>query len=395
MYPTLYHALSDLLGIEWTWMKLLNSFGFFVALAFVAANMLLAAELRRKEAQGLFLPSTRKVIVGEPVRWSDVVSNGLIGFVIGWKFIWLIANAETLFRPGEMPQHHIFSWQGNGWLGLLLGAVFGAWRWYEYHKQRLPVPQEKQVVQHVFEHTGTITFIAAVGGIAGAKIFAWLEDPAGITAFFDHFSLEEFLSGLTVYGGLIIGGAAVLFYAWRKKIHLLALMDAAAPGMMLAYGIGRMGCHVSGDGDWGIANPDPKPAWLGWLPDSWWAYDYPNNVQGAGVKLAEGAWEGYGTHLVPPVFPTPVYEICMAVLIFALLWYLRRKLSTPGKLFALYMVLCGIERLLIEQIRVNERMSLAGFSLTQAEIISVLFIAGGLAMAALLKRKPASNGQAS
>ncbi|MBL7943111.1 MAG: hypothetical protein JNM00_10115, partial [Flavobacteriales bacterium] len=90
MYPTLYHAFSDLLGIEWTWMKLLNSFGFFVALAFVAGNMMLAAELKRKESLGLFLPTYRTIVIGRPVHWSDVVFNGLIGFVVGWKFIWLL-----------------------------------------------------------------------------------------------------------------------------------------------------------------------------------------------------------------------------------------------------------------------------------------------------------------
>ncbi|MBL7941482.1 MAG: prolipoprotein diacylglyceryl transferase, partial [Flavobacteriales bacterium] len=319
--------------------------------------------------------------------WSDVVFNGLIGFVVGWKFIWLLMNAQTLFKPGELPQHHIFSWQGNWALGLLLGLAFGAWRWYDFYKERRPVPEEKTVKFHAHEHTGTITFIAAVGGIAGAKIFAWLEDPDGIKAFFDHFSLEEFLSGLTVYGGLIIGGGAVLFYAWRKRLALLPLVDAAAPGMMLAYGIGRMGCQVSGDGDWGVANTNPKPGWLSWLPDSWWAYDYPNNVQSIGVPMTEGGWEGYGTHLVPPVFPTPIYEIIMAVIIFAVLWYLRKKIAKPGLLFAIYMLLCGFERLCIEQIRVNERMNFAGMSFTQAELISVLFIAGGAAMAWWVTKK--------
>jgi hypothetical protein len=77
---------------------------------------------------------------------------------------------------------------------------------------------------------------------------------------------------------LIVAGIAVAIYARRKKIPFLHLADATAPGLILAYGIGRIGCHVSGDGDWGIVNTAEKPGWLSWLPDWAWSYDYPNNV---------------------------------------------------------------------------------------------------------------------
>ena len=98
--------------------------------------------------------------------------------------------------------------------------------------------------------------LAAVSGLIGAKIFhnlenmdAFLADPMG--------QLLSF-SGLTFYGGLICGTAVVIWYAKKHNMHYKHIADAAAPGLMLAYGVGRMGCHFSGDGDWGINNLSPK-----------------------------------------------------------------------------------------------------------------------------------------
>ena len=159
---------------------------------------------------------------------------------------------------------------------------------------------------------------------------------------------------------------------------------------MLGYGIGRIGCQVSGDGDWGIPNPNPQPTWLQWLPEWTWSYAYPNNVNGvygprsAGYtgKLIEPTdpwpiFEGYGTYLDPAVFPTAFYETVLATLIFALLWSLRKRIQIPGQLFALYLIFNGFERFWIEKIRVNAIMEMAGIEFTQAELIATLtFLAG-------------------
>ena len=160
-------------------------------------------------------------------------------------------------------------------------------------------------------------------------------------------------------------------------------MDAAAPGLMLAYGIGRLGCQVSGDGDWGIANIAPKP---GWIPQWLWSYDYPNNVNAVlgphrggyvGQPITDGTcFEGYCTHLVPGVFPTPLYETIMCLLLFAALWWLRKRISLPGVLFSVYLIMNGVERFLIEKIRVNEPFL---GSWTQAEVISTSLIILGTA----------------
>ena len=110
------------------------------------------------------------------------------------------------------------------------------------------------------------------------KVVPLLEYPDEFIAFIQQPSLNAFLGGLTIYGGLIVGGIAVYVFARRNNMNFLRLADATSPGLLLAYGIGRMGCQISGDGDWGIPNPFPKPGWLSWAPDWVWAYAYPNNV---------------------------------------------------------------------------------------------------------------------
>lgn len=403
MYPTLYHAFYDIFGIDWPWMKLLNSFGFFVAIAFVVASYLLSSELKRKGEQGLLGVEKRKLIIGKPVSWMDVGVNALIGFFFGWKIIYLLSNAGELFGGDVLPQEHIFSLQGYPLIGFVMAVAFAAWKYYEYHKQKLDEPIEKVVDFHKYEYTGTITLIAALWGIIGAKLFHLFENPTEFFAFFTDPTLQGFLSGLTIYGGLIIGGLAVWVFARKKKIPAIHLLDSSAPPLILAYGVGRIGCQVSGDGDWGIPNAAAKPDWLTWLPDWLWSYNYPNNVNGISGPRPEGytgklitesdPWpffEGYGTYLDPGVFPTPVYETVMTIIIFSILWYLRKRLNIAGMIFAIYLFLAGIERILIEQIRVNNKVF--GLQITQAEIISLVFIVSGLVMAYFLwKRKHKIN----
>ena len=118
---------------------------------------------------------------------------------------------------------------------------------------------------HARDHTGNITMLAMITGLLGAKIFHNLENPAEFME--DPWGAIFSFSGLTFYGGLIVATASILIYAKKHKIGILHLVDAAGPGLMLAYGIGRIGCHISGDGDWGINNLAPKPAFIGLLPD--------------------------------------------------------------------------------------------------------------------------------
>ena len=104
MYPTIYHVFLDWFGVEWTWAKMLNSFGFFVALAFIAASYTLTLELKRKEKEGLIKGFMRKVTEGAAPNMTDVLFSGALGFMLGWKVIYLIMNAGTLFNGVHSPQ---------------------------------------------------------------------------------------------------------------------------------------------------------------------------------------------------------------------------------------------------------------------------------------------------
>jgi prolipoprotein diacylglyceryltransferase len=160
---------------------------------------------------------------------------------------------------------------------------------------------------------------------------------------------------------------------------------------MIAYAVGRIGCQVAGDGDWGIVNTAPKP--FSWLPDWMWSFTYPHNVNEAGVPI-EGCVGRYCNVLPQAVYPTPFYETVMGLILFALLWSLRKKLRPYGALFALYLIVNGIERFLIEQIRVNNEMELFGLNPTQAEVIAIGLVLVGIALWAFLvqrrKVKPAT-----
>ena len=186
---------------------------------------------------------------------------------------------------------------------------------------------------------------------------------------------------------MIIGGGAVLIYGKKKGIAPIHAFDACAPAMFAAYGIGRLGCQFSGDGDWGINNLTPKPDWLSFLPDWVWSYQYPGNVIHAGIPIP-GCEGSHCTMLEFPVWPTPLYEAVMALSLFAFLWSIRKKIVTPGVMTGIYLILNGIERFFIEKIRINENYHIGSLDITQAEIISVLFFLAGIACIWYFKRKP-------
>lgn len=238
-----------------------------------------------------------------------------------------------------------------------------------------PASKEKKT-KTIKGSPGLIMWDIAVGavfiGFVGAKFFHILEnldtfarDPTGML-----FSR----GGFTFYGGLLVATVFVAWYVRRKGLSVPRFADALAPGLMLAYGVGRIGCHLSGDGDWGIASDlTNKPAWLpAWL----WNETYPNNI--LGMDLAGG------------VYPTPLYEFAAASALFGVLWMARKHAFAPGWLFAVYLIFSGFERIMIEQIRVNNTFGLLGMEVTQAEVISVVLMALGVAGLIYTRRKTVS-----
>jgi phosphatidylglycerol:prolipoprotein diacylglycerol transferase len=205
-----------------------------------------------------------------------------------------------------------------------------------------------------------LVFVAVMAGIVGAKVFDALEHTDELIA--HPASMIFSRNGFSIYGGLSFGTVAAIFLLVRRRVPVLPILDAAAPAMMLGYAIGRLGCQLSGDGDWGIAaDLALKPSWL---PDWLWAQTYDNNI--AGVAIAP-----------PGVYPTPLYETAMALALAWLLWTLRSHRHRAGFLFSIYLILAGFERLLIEKIRINTRYSVFDFAVTQAEAISLALVLAG------------------
>ena len=214
--------------------------------------------------------------------------------------------------------------------------------------------------------------VVLMAGILGARLFHILEHTDQFMA--DPLSMIFTRSGLSIFGGLIFGTLAGSVCVRRWRLPVRPLLDAAAPAMMIGYAIGRIGCQVSGDGDWGIAaNMALKPAWL---PTWLWAQTYEHNIYGEVLAL-------------PGVYPTPIYETLMALLCFFILWAIRKHPFRAGWLFSVYLILAGVERLLIEQIRVNPVFNVLGLHATQAEFIAVaLIVAGAIGTVLLGQRLP-------
>ena len=248
MYPNLYYAFKDWFGVHWKGLYFLNTFGFMVALAFVAAAIVLTRELKRKEKQGLLLPREEIITVGKPASFSDLLINGLVGFLFGYKLIGLFFD-----KPDDVnAQEYIFSRDGSLVGGLLIGALLIGMKWYEKNKQKLKEPERRTVRIWPHDRVGDIVILGLLFGIIGAKVFDNLEnwdefikDPVG--RLFSQ-------AGLTFYGGLIVAAIAICWYAYKKGIKIAQLADSVAPALMIAYAIGRIGCQVAGDGDWGVFN---------------------------------------------------------------------------------------------------------------------------------------------
>lgn len=392
MYPNLYYMVKKLTGLENVpqFLSVIQTFGLFLAITFIVSGIILTIDMRRREALGQFKPITKKVTVGKPPAITDLLVNALIGFILGYKILYAIQNSSAFM---ESPQEVILSTQGSVVGGIIGALILAALKYFEKSKDAKKYDKVTEVTQTTMPHQliGDIVILAAISGLIGAKIFALMETPEEF--FKDPINSLLSGSGLAIYGGLIVAFFTVFFYVRAKGLNPVHMMDAAAPILLLGYGIGRMGCHFSGDGDWGIANTSPKP--FNWMPDWLWSYTYPNNVlgQSADSQFADGSPLGaalmencsdphFGTkycyELAQGVYPTSVYETLIMFGLFAIFWWgLRKRIVVPGVLFFIYMIVNGLERFWIETFRINMRYENWG-NLTQAQIIATFLIVGGL-----------------
>ena len=351
-----------------------------MGISFALAAYTLFLELKRKEKNGLLNDVQVKELIGVPASKTDLLNAALIGFIIGYKLIYIIAEYSDFVND---TQGFLLSVKGSIPGGFIGAALFVWFKYREKEKEKLDQPQwvDKTIKPH--QLVGNFTMIAAISGIIGAKIFHNLEN-------LDEFEKDPIdalisFSGLTMYGGLIFGTIAVTWFGKKNGIKPIILSDAAAPGLMLAYGTGRIGCHLAGDGDWGIINLNPKPSLLSWLPDWAWSYNYPRNVISEGIPIP-GCEGRHCNMLTDAVFPTPFYEAVCCILLFIVLWSIRKRLTEPGLIFCVYLFLNGLERFFIEKIRVNTKYHIGGHAITQAEIISFLLILVGISGIIYIKR---------
>lgn len=344
MFPDLSYVFQYFFGAHLPFLSVIKTFGFFVALAFWAGSTVLKRELQRKEALGELQPEL-------------IPDNN---------------SKKKKVQHDSTPSYH--------WV---------------YPHQRI----------------GELIMIALLAGLVGAKVFNALES-------WDDFTrdpLGNLLSGsgLTFYGGLLLSSIVMLWYLKKHHIAILPFCDAIAPSLMLAYGIGRLGCHFAGDGDWGIFNsayisasdgtlhqgslaqyhqaiasapdyiassfhsygqiphfslvaPSGIPRWMV-------AMNYPHNIAGEGIPIA-GCAQTYCEVLPVGVFPTALYEAVICCALFGILWMLRKRFTAPLRLFGAYLVMNGLERFLVEKIRVDYQYDWGWLHPTQAEIISTVLI---------------------
>ena len=198
-----------------------------------------------------------------------------------------------------------------------------------------------------------IVFAALAGGLVGSRLYWIVQNYDDVKG--DVFGNLFGGSGLVWYGGAIGGAAAVVLWAWRRGFLGVALLDLCAVPLAFGYAIGRIGCQVSGDGDYGKAWDGP------------WAMAYPDGAVPTDV----------------PVHPTPIYETLAMGLAAWALWRARDAVR-PGVLFACYLVLAGTERFLVEFLRRNDPVA---FGLTAPQLESLAMLAAGLVWIAVAARR--------
>lgn len=198
--------------------------------------------------------------------------------------------------------------------------------------------------------------VAVVAGIVGAKLWHVLDSPyefreIGWRVLWDS-------AGFAWFGGLTFGLAALVLQGWRAHIGGLRILDLASPAAAIGYGIGRIGCFLSGDGCYGIPTNLP------------WGMSFPNGLEPT----------------LERVHPTPLYEFAAGLLIGGWLWIRGRKTRPTGWILGEYLVLSGIARFMVEFIRRNPKIL---WGLSNAQLASVGSVLAGIALIFWAARRPA------
>ena len=223
------------------------------------------------------------------------------------------------------------------------------------------------------EYSSSIVITAAVLGIVGSRIYAILDDLPTYLA--DPKTMIFSGSGFVFYGGMIGGILGAYLVSRWYRISFAITMDMCGPALAIGQAIGRMGCQLSGDGDWGLPSTLP------------WAMSYPNAIVGWNsetvlkldehYRLVSGYFPGVRVH------PAPVYETLLYLGVFAILWSMRKR-APAGHLIYWYLVLGGAARFIVEFVRINPRVF---YGLSEAQLIALaMMVLGALGLAMTSKR---------
>jgi phosphatidylglycerol:prolipoprotein diacylglycerol transferase len=208
-------------------------------------------------------------------------------------------------------------------------------------------------------YTLEVVLLSICSILIGGKLFYLIENWNSFIQNPAHYALN--FTGSTFYGGFILGTIVFYFYLKIKKIPFLFAADSVAPSLSVTYGFGRIGCHLSGDGCYGIPTNLP------------WGTNFENGTMPPSLmcRNTEIA-QAYPNGVVPDntlLHPTSVYEAVVAFIIFIILWKSRKKDWAHGKLFMLYLLLSSAARFFVEFIRLNPRIL---FGLSEAQLIAIV-----------------------
>jgi prolipoprotein diacylglyceryl transferase len=200
-----------------------------------------------------------------------------------------------------------------------------------------------------------VVLIALVYGVTGTKILFLFENFGD----FLHrpFEMLTSTSGLSFFGGPVLVIIVLVIFLRREHLPFLGVADSAAPSLLVAYGIGRLGCHFAGDGCYGFPTSLP------------WGTDYSKGVVPPSIALSQfpeivKQYPG-GIPDTIPLHPTPVYEFLACAILFVVLWSFRKSIKIEGRVFMLYLIFAGTERFFVEFLRLNPRVlfGLSGFQI--------------------------------